>query len=78
VMAMPALIMPSELDDQVFTRDVLTMVALTLVIVGLIVFKTNRGATRSGFIGKPSAVLLLLIYLGYYVILISGGSHAVN
>lgn len=76
VMAMPALIMPTTLDDQVFTRDTLTMVALTLMLVVLIMFKTHGKSGGSGYIGRPSAVILLLIYVGYYAVLIAGSGGA--
>ncbi|NNC55506.1 MAG: calcium/sodium antiporter, partial [Pseudomonadales bacterium] len=72
VMAVPALIMPTELEPQVFARDTLTMLALTLILLALIFFKTSRSPTGKGYIGKPWACLFLLIYVGYYVVLVTG------
>ena len=71
VMALPGLLMPTSLDLQVFGRDTVTMVAMTALLIGIIIFKTRESHGYSGFIGKPSGIVFLLIYIGYYAVIVA-------
>lgn len=59
VLAMPALIYPSEIDTAVLQRDFPVMVGLILLLYLFARFG------HKGHIGRMSGTLLLLIYLGY-------------
>jgi cation:H+ antiporter len=80
VMAMPALISPSQLSSEVFNRDYLAMTAITLLLAALIAFHffANRkhqpagqdpATSRSGRIGRSEGALLLLCYGAYYYLI---------
>ncbi|MGK0500365.1 MAG: cation:H+ antiporter [Oceanicoccus sp.] len=79
VMAMPALINPPDLSPEVFSRDYLSMTAMTLLLAALLLghrlmAKTDNSATSSkpaysGCIGRTEGAVLLLCYAGYYYLL---------
>ncbi len=80
VMAMPALINPAMLEPSVFSRDYLSMTAITLLLAFILYFHrmlsgvgkntANVATTRKmGRIGRTEGVLLLLGYIAYYYIL---------
>ena len=71
VMALPGLLMPTSLDLQVFGRDTVTMVAMTALLIGIIIFNPRERRGYSGFIGKPSGIVFLLIYIGYYAVIVA-------
>ncbi|MCH1487526.1 MAG: calcium/sodium antiporter [Pseudomonadales bacterium] len=71
VMALPGILMPTSLDLQVFGRDTVTMVAMTALLIGIVLFKTRESRGYSGFIGKPSGIAFLLIYIGYYAVIVA-------
>ncbi|WP_019600850.1 calcium/sodium antiporter [Teredinibacter turnerae] len=70
VMSIPGLSGSFPLDQSVFSRDFVVMLALTILLavaIGLSIWR-NRGA-GGGKIGKTAGCLLLLSYFGYYVLL---------
>lgn len=80
VMAMPALISPSELGPEVFSRDYLSMTFITLLLAAMIFghsaikrFKTNAPekstSTFTGKIGRSEGALLLFCYGAYYYLI---------
>jgi cation:H+ antiporter len=64
VMSLPGVIAPSLLDSAILTRDVLTMSALTLLLIAMVTFKSTRPGQPS--IGAGSGIIFLAIYVGYY------------
>ncbi|MBT8149219.1 MAG: calcium/sodium antiporter [Pseudomonadales bacterium] len=75
VMALPGILMPTELDERVFSRDALTMLVLTVMLILIVLFKTRKSAQGAGFIGKPTGVVFLLIYISYYAVIIVQSTH---
>lgn len=85
VMALPGLIMPTALDGSVLFRDIGVMTAMTLLLTALVIFCSRKPSTaasdKESVAGVPSATaktasfgpavgsLLLLCYIGYYVII---------
>lgn len=80
VMAMPALINPSALEPEVFSRDYLSMAAITLFLASILHFHRLRAGAgkriydstaprKMGRIGRVEGALLLLSYVAYYYIL---------
>ena len=82
VMAMPALIAPTQLEPMVFQRDYLAMTAMTLLLAAMVAIHTmgsaNRPHTGSDVtsasskpprIGRLEGALLLLAYAAYYYFL---------
>ena len=81
VMAMPALISPSHLSSEVFSRDYLSMTAVTLLLAAIIfsrVFIQRRKAAKTkadttspitGNIGRIAGALLLCCYGAYYYLI---------
>ena len=64
VMAAPALILPSRLEDAVMTRDMPVMFILTLALYAM-----ARG--RNGRVNRLEGALLLLAFVGYQYVLYS-------
>ena len=77
VMAMPALINPTQLEPSVFQRDYLAMTAITLLLAILVIAHSMRGrqqttaATGQACIGRVEGALLLFVYATYYYFLFS-------
>ncbi|WP_111641167.1 calcium/sodium antiporter [Marinimicrobium alkaliphilum] len=69
VMAIPAVIQQPAMAPEVFTRDFITMAAITLILVGAIVWALRRPQAH---LGRALGVALLASYCGYYVWLFSG------
>jgi cation:H+ antiporter len=78
VMAMPALINPMQLEAEAFSRDYLSMTAITLLLAGMLIthklFASRKSITettpaRSGRIGRVKGIVLLLAYAAYYYLL---------
>ncbi|MEH6559051.1 MAG: calcium/sodium antiporter [Oceanicoccus sp.] len=80
VMAMPALIHPEALEPEVFSRDYLSMTAITLLLASILYFHRLLASTQKsvahqtttqkmGRIGRVEGALLLLGYIAYYYIL---------
>jgi cation:H+ antiporter len=85
VMAMPALISPSQLEAEVFYRDYLSMTFITLllaVIIGVHYLAARKkqpaeqdpATARSGSIGRLEGVLLLSFYGAYYYLIFTVSS----
>lgn len=68
VMSVPGIIATTEMDTAVFSRDYLSMLALTLLLVTLIGCSLWRH-TASAKIGRRFGGLLLLSYIAYYGLL---------
>ena len=68
VAGIPAIIQPLTMTKDVFYRDYLSMITLTLALCGLMLWTLciNKKPT----LGKLSGVLLLILYAGYYTLLI--------
>ena len=71
VMSLPAIILPSTLEPEVFWRDAMTMILLTVSLIAIILFKTRRSQQGVGHICIPSGILFFSIYIGYYVVIFS-------
>lgn len=71
VMSVPGVIAPIAMEAEVFSRDYLAMLALTLLLAGALVCSgivhKDKGGPR---LGKAMGVLLLMLYVGYYVVLL--------
>lgn len=66
VMSIPGLVEQTQLQSEVLTRDYLTMLVLTLLLMGSIafaIFKPKAGSVAH--IGRYTGILLLVIYIGY-------------
>jgi len=68
VAGIPAIIQPLTMTQDVFYRDYLSMIALTLALCAMMLWTLciNKNPT----LGKISGVLLLILYAGYYTLLI--------
>lgn len=80
VMAMPALINPTRLTNEVFQRDYTAMTAITLLLAVLLLIHkarsrckqnpaTKKPGTAPPTIGRAEGMLLLLAYVTYYFLL---------
>lgn len=77
VMAMPALLNPTALEPEVFSRDYLSMTAMTILLAIIIgshfLLKRNKTEPQAssiiGRIGRTEGGLLLLAYGAYYYLL---------
>lgn len=68
VMGVPGLIQSISMSEEVFYRDYLVMMGITLGLVALVSMAiASKGAQAK--IGRGTGVLLLLSYLGYYAYL---------
>ena len=68
VAGIPAIIQPLSMTQDVFHRDYLSMIALTTALCGLML-----GALfikKNPTLGRLSGILLLILYAGYYTLLI--------
>jgi cation:H+ antiporter len=68
VAGIPAIIQPLSMTQDVFNRDYLSMIALTFALCGLML-----GALfikKNPTLGRLSGILLLILYAGYYTLLI--------
>jgi cation:H+ antiporter len=68
VAGIPAIIHPLSMTQDVFYRDYLSMITLTLALCGLML-----GALfikKNPTLGRLSGILLLILYAGYYTLLI--------
>ncbi|MCW8194375.1 calcium/sodium antiporter [Proteobacteria bacterium 005FR1] len=70
VMAIPGVIGLDPMEPTVFYRDYLVMAAITLLLCGAIVL------SRRGSLGRPIGAILLLSYIGYYLLLFRTGAAA--
>lgn len=70
VLAMPGLIAPSDVDEQLIWRDFPVMIALTVAL-----FLFARFCSH-GRLGRPIGALLLLVYIGYAGLLGYQSMHA--
>lgn len=72
VLSIPGIINSKSMDGQIFTRDYLSMAALTLMLIAVIVFDyfhCNKNGKFHGAIGRKMGIFLLLCYVSYYVFL---------
>lgn len=68
VMSIPGIVGISAMEPAVFHRDYLTMAAITLLLCGAIFVDRRRS------LGKIIGVVLLLSYIGYYLLLFRTGA----
>lgn len=68
VAGIPGIISPLALGDEVFHRDYLSMIGITLILCVLMLRGFIWG--KSAAIGRISGFLLLALYTGYYALLI--------
>lgn len=66
VMAIPAILAPSELDPLVFQRDYASMTAITLMLAFILYFQVLFYRHKQAFLGRLSGAILLLAYVSYY------------
>ncbi|SDJ65536.1 calcium/sodium antiporter [Microbulbifer yueqingensis] len=71
VMALPGAIASIQMEIEVFSRDYLAMLAITLLLVTAVSSSLwyNPGQAR---LGRPLGILLLASYIGYYWLLFRG------
>jgi cation:H+ antiporter len=74
VMATAAVISPTALEPTVFTRDYLSMGAMTLVLAFMLYGFVFLGKKAKPTLGRLSGVVLLAAYGAYYVWLFAGHS----
>lgn len=67
VMAIPALMAPGMLDQQVVVRDIPTMLVLSLM---LWLFASNFTFVKQGALGRTAGAVMLATYIGYVVYLV--------
>lgn len=73
VMAVPALLAPTDLDPVVFHRDYAAMTAISLLLAFILYFKVWLNRSNKPLVGRISGVVLLLLYASYYYKLFSAG-----
>lgn len=68
VMGIPVIIQPLSMTEDVFYRDYLSMIGLSLALCAMLLwgFFVNNNAK----LGRVCGILLLLLYAGYYTLLI--------
>ena len=76
VMSLPGVIMPSVMSGEIFSRDVMTMTGLTVLLLAVSWIKiyapfsgkleAQHGARPTPTLGRPIGIVFLLIYLAYY------------
>ncbi|GAB1262236.1 calcium/sodium antiporter [Aurantivibrio plasticivorans] len=70
VMSIPGIVGLEAMEASVFTRDYLMMLGLTLFLfVAVVIDFKLKGKREHGHLGKLIGSLLLLSYIGYYVLL---------
>ncbi|WP_339899750.1 calcium/sodium antiporter [uncultured Gilvimarinus sp.] len=71
VMAIPGIVAPLDMEPAVFNRDFMAMGGLTLVLaLALYISYLTRRNSGGASLGKPLGVLLLVLYAGYYALLL--------
>ena len=65
VMSMPGLIAPHTLESEVFSRDTVTMFALTALLIALVYRQSHRKDNKGGALGWRSGLTFLTIYFSY-------------
>ncbi len=77
VMAIPGIVHPLTMTKDVFARDYIAMAAITLILsVTLFVdfyLRSRKGGTV-GHLGRRIAVVLLIGYIAYYIVLFNGAA----
>jgi cation:H+ antiporter len=68
VSGIPAIIQPLNMTQEVFYRDYLYMLGLTLALCSMMIWGFT--VKKDGIIGRVSGILLLILYAGYYTLLI--------
>ncbi|WP_308366530.1 MULTISPECIES: hypothetical protein [unclassified Microbulbifer] len=68
VMSVPGIIATTQMEDAVFSRDYLAMLAITLMLVAAIAASLWRHPAR-GRLGRRLGALLLASYVAYYWLL---------
>lgn len=68
VAGIPVIIQPLSMDTAVFYRDYLSMVVITLVLCSLMAW--GFCIKKDASLGRFSGILLLIVYAGYYTLLI--------
>jgi cation:H+ antiporter len=68
VAGIPAIIQPLNMTQEVFYRDYLYMLGLTLALCSMMIWGFT--VKKDGIIGRVSGILLLILYAGYYTLLI--------
>lgn len=72
VMAIPGIVAPLHMEQAVFSRDFFAMAGLTLLLaIALYISFFTRRRRGGAALGKPLGLLLLALYAGYYVLLLS-------
>ncbi|WNO09592.1 calcium/sodium antiporter [Teredinibacter sp. KSP-S5-2] len=76
VMGIPGLISPPSIGEEVFYRDYLIMLAITVALIALIIFSLRNSFGSNTIdskarIGRFAGAFMLLSYLGYYFYLFS-------
>lgn len=74
VMAIPAILSPSELDPQVFHRDYAAMTAITLLLAFILYSQVWFSRRKQPMLGRVAGVVLLLVYASYYYPLFTAGT----
>ncbi|MFT5117168.1 MAG: cation:H+ antiporter [Kiritimatiellia bacterium] len=68
VAGIPAIIQPLNMTQDVFYRDYLYMLGLSLALCSMMIWGFT--VKKDGIIGRVSGILLLILYAGYYTLLI--------
>lgn len=74
VLAVPGLLNSKQLSPEIFTRDYLSVAALTLLLILIIIidyFRCSKKGISNGSIGRKVGILLLFCYLSYYMYLLA-------
>lgn len=73
VMSLPGIISPLSMAPEVFNRDFIAMLLLTLALAGAVwltwVRNGHESSTKTPQLGKKTGIVLLLGYIAYYVVL---------
>ncbi len=68
VMSLPGIIFPPTMGPEVFNRDFITMLAVTLIVGGAVFFALKSKNTPPK-LGKATGLILLASYISYYIYL---------
>lgn len=68
VAGIPAIIQPLIMEPEVFTRDYMYMLGITLVLCTFMIW--GSVVRKNAIIGRGAGISLLLLYAGYYTLLI--------
>ena len=66
VMAIPAILAPSQLDPLVLHRDYASMTAITLLLAFILYFQVMFNRHKQPMLGRGAGAVLLLLYASYY------------